>query len=382
MPETLQARLAEFAASLRAVGAIRSHAVEHAFAAVARHRCVPRFRYGPETITVPQDELPGDQLLDIVYSHRSLLTSIGQDGRLPSSSSAPTLMARMLEALDLRSGMRVLEIGAGTGYNAALITTITGAPVVTVDAGAATAQGAAESIHRLGLGDRVTVVDGDGYRGELSGGPYDRVVVTCGVAGFSPHWFDQLAPGGLVLAPVAHGGVHPVLAATRHADTVVATAALWADFMPAAGPLRPAELAGGDPADYVPPAPVTRILDASPARTQDAYNDLWFFLATRDPGITRAYMADDSVDTTTGACALRSPHGTAWVHIDGSITATGRSSVAEDLRALIREWSSAGRPALTRFSAVLDRTETAEPLWTTTRWNVETNAADSAACTT
>ncbi|MGQ0777372.1 MAG: hypothetical protein ACT4NY_23655 [Pseudonocardiales bacterium] len=130
---------------MREVGAIRSDAVEHAFASVQRHRCVPQFRYGPETITVPQAELPGDQILDIVYSHRSLLTSTGQDGGPPSSSSAPTLMARMLEALDLRPGLHVLEIGTGTGYNAALITTITGAPVVTVDAGAAAAQGAAIS---------------------------------------------------------------------------------------------------------------------------------------------------------------------------------------------------------------------------------------------
>lgn len=102
MPETLQARLAEFAASLREAGAIRSDAVEHAFATVARHRCVPQFRYGPQTITVPQNELPGSEVLDLVYSHKSLLTSTGQDGGPPSSSSAPTLMARMLEALDLQ----------------------------------------------------------------------------------------------------------------------------------------------------------------------------------------------------------------------------------------------------------------------------------------
>jgi protein-L-isoaspartate(D-aspartate) O-methyltransferase len=134
VPETLQVRLAEFAASLRSAGAIQSDAVERAFATVARHRCVPQFRYGPKTVTVPQHELPGEEVLDVVYSHRSLLTSTGQDGGPPSSSSAPTLMARMLEALDLYPGLRVLEIGAGTGYNAALITTIIGASVVTFDA--------------------------------------------------------------------------------------------------------------------------------------------------------------------------------------------------------------------------------------------------------
>lgn len=199
-------------------------------------------------------------------------------------------MAWMLAALNLCPGMRVLEIGAGTGYNAALITTITKAPVVTVDAGATTAQGAAESIRWLGLDHHVTVLHGDGYFGEPNSAPYDRIIVTCGVAGLSPYWLDQLAP-------IAHGGVHPVLAATNHDGTVRARAALWADFMSAAGPLRPAELVGHDPADYVPSAPVTRIPDISPACTTATYNDLWFFLATRDSRITRAYMDDDTVDT-------------------------------------------------------------------------------------
>lgn len=98
MPETLEIRLAEFAASLRDAGALRSEAVGRTFATVARHRCVPQFRYGPKTITVPQDQQPAREILDLFYSHQSLLTSTGQDGGPPSSSSAPTLMARMLEA--------------------------------------------------------------------------------------------------------------------------------------------------------------------------------------------------------------------------------------------------------------------------------------------
>lgn len=377
MPRTLETRLAEFAASLRDAGAIRSDAVEHAFASVARHRCVPQFCYGSKTITVSQGQQPDSDVLDIIYSHQSLLTSTGKDGCPPSSSSAPTLMARMLEALDLHPGMRVLEIGAGTGYNAALITTITGAPVVTVEAGATTAQGAAESIRRLELDHQVTVVHGDGYLGEPSAAPYDRIIVTCGVAGLSPHWLDQLIPGGLILAPIAHGGVHPVLAAIHRDSIVSAKAALWADFMPAAGPLRPGELIGHDPADYLPPAPVTRIPDASPARTTTAYHDLWFFLATRDPRITRAYLDGDTLDTTKGACALHAPRrGTAWAQTDGSIAAIGESTVADELRFLIYEWIASGQAAFTQFVATFDPTDTEEPLWTPDRWTLAA-AADT-----
>ncbi|MGH3753610.1 MAG: protein-L-isoaspartate O-methyltransferase family protein [Pseudonocardiaceae bacterium] len=378
MPETLGTRLAEFASSLRNVGAIRSDAVGHAFASVARHRCVPQFRYGPKTITVPHNELSGSKILDIIYSHQSLLTSTGQGGDPPSASSAPPLMARMLEALTLRPGLRVLEIGAGTGYNAALITTITGAPVVTIDAGATTARGAADSIRRLGLDHQVTVLHGDGYLGEPNNAPYDRIIVTCGIAGLSPHWLGQLAPDGLILAPIAHGGVHPIVAATHHHGTVSAKAALWADFMPAVGPLRPAELLGHDPADYVPPTPVTRIPGTSPARTAAAYHDLWFFLATRDSRITRAYLDDDTVDTTQGACALHTPRrGTAWVHTDGSITAAGEPTVADELRSLIHQWTASGQTALTQFAAMFTPTDTEKPLWTPHRWTLA--ATDTAA---
>jgi protein-L-isoaspartate(D-aspartate) O-methyltransferase len=377
VPDTLDTRLAAFASSLREAGAIRSDAVERAFATVARHRCVPQFRYGPDTITVPQDALPGDEVLDLVYSHQSLLTSTGRNGQPPSSSSAPTLMTRMLEALDLCPGLSVLEIGAGTGYNAALITTITETAVVTVEAGADTAQGAAESIRRLGLDHRVTVRHGDGYFGEPSSGPYDRIIVTCGVAGLSPHWLSQLTPGGRIVAPIAHGGVHPVLVTTTAPGTVRGNAVLWADFMPAAGPLRPAELAGHDPADYIAATAVTRIPHTSPARSMAAYHDLWFFLATRHPNITRAYTGDGTVDPTKGACALHvPPRGTAWIQTDGSIAVTGQSTLAEELRALTRAWGTLDQPPLTQFTCTFRQAASVDAaLCVPRRWALDTVAA-------
>jgi protein-L-isoaspartate(D-aspartate) O-methyltransferase len=80
-------------------------------------------------------------------------------------------MAKMLEALALRSGLRTLEIGTGTGYNAALIVHITDAPVVTVEAGQQAAGQAAAAIRSLGLDDQVQVVHGDGYEGYRDGAP-------------------------------------------------------------------------------------------------------------------------------------------------------------------------------------------------------------------
>jgi hypothetical protein len=123
---------------------------------------------------------------------------------------------------------------------------------------------------------------------------------------------------------------------------------------------------------------VTRIPDISPARTTATYNDLWFFLATRDSRITRAYMDDDTVDTAKGSCALRTPRrGTAWVHTDGSITAAGKPTVADELRSLIHEWTASGHAALTQFAAMFNPTDTEKPLWTPSRWTLA--AMDTAA---
>ncbi|WP_250282925.1 MULTISPECIES: hypothetical protein [unclassified Frankia] len=141
----IAARLADDAATLRATGAIRTDRVQAAFATVRRDRCLTHFRLGDQHIPVPQDSIPTADVLDIVYSGQPLLT---RTGAVPSSSSTPTIMARTLEALDLRPGHRVLEIGAGTGYNAALIAHLSHAPVVTIETHPPTAAEATASIHR------------------------------------------------------------------------------------------------------------------------------------------------------------------------------------------------------------------------------------------
>ncbi|MGH4019178.1 MAG: protein-L-isoaspartate O-methyltransferase family protein [Pseudonocardiaceae bacterium] len=293
------------------------------------------------------------------------MTSKGVNGDPSSSSSATPLMARMLKALDLCPGMRVLEIGAGSGYNAALITTITGAPVVTVDAGKNTAREAAESIHLLGLDDRVTVHHSNGYLGAPDEGPFDRIIVTCGIAGIPPRWFDQLTPDGTILAPITHGGVHPIFT-VRPGTPPRAEARLWADFMTAAGPLGPAILFRHDPAQAIPASPLTRFPEISPALTAAEYNDLWFFLAIRDEATTRAYPADDALDLSQGMCALVDPYlGVAWTRYDGSIvTPEGQDDTLRlHLTDYTRSWHDLGKPRLSTWNCKLVTTRTANPLY-------------------
>ena len=154
-------------------------------------RVVPRHLFLPELE-------PG-----LAYRNEAIVTRRSADGQPTSSSSQPTIMAYMLDQLGIAPGHRVLEIGAGTGYNAALLRHLVGAggTVVTVDLDEDVARQAAA--HLAGAGyPGVTVVPGDGAAGYPPGAPYDRVIATVGVSDLAPAWLDQLAPGGRIVVPL------------------------------------------------------------------------------------------------------------------------------------------------------------------------------------
>lgn len=119
-----------------------------------------------------------------------------------SSSSAPWVMARMLELLDVRDGMNVLEIGTGTGYNAALLAERTPAGrVTTVEIDTGVAEHARTALARSGF--PVTVIVGDGEAGVPEGAPYDRIIVTASAEVVPYAWIAQTRPGGRIVLPFA-----------------------------------------------------------------------------------------------------------------------------------------------------------------------------------
>ncbi|MEU3615786.1 methyltransferase domain-containing protein [Streptomyces sp. NPDC006872] len=127
-----------------------------------------------------------------------------RDGVLVSSSSQPSLMALMLAELRVEDGSRVLEIGAGTGYNAALLSYRLGdGNVTTVDLDAEITESARR--HLAAAGYRPTVVTGDGSRGVPERAPFDRIIATCTLTSIPRVWLTQCVPGALILAPLATG---------------------------------------------------------------------------------------------------------------------------------------------------------------------------------
>lgn len=170
---------------LKADGLLDDAAIESAFRTVPRHLFLP--------------DLPPEK----VYIDEAIGTKFLLDGRAISSSSQPSIMAIMLAQLDLSPGQRVLEIGAGTGYNAALLSHIVGedGSVTTVDIDQDTALAAREHLAAAG-NSHVRVVCADGFAGLAEGAPYDRVLLTVGTADPSPAWWEQLAPGGRLVLPL------------------------------------------------------------------------------------------------------------------------------------------------------------------------------------
>jgi len=127
-----------------------------------------------------------------------------RDGPLPigcgQTISQPYIVALMTEALGLKGGEKVLEIGTGSGYAAAVLAEIA-AEVITVERVAELADRASRVLTELGY-DTVTVINGDGTKGYPERAPYDAIVVTAGGPRIPQPLCDQLKIGGRLVIPV------------------------------------------------------------------------------------------------------------------------------------------------------------------------------------
>ncbi|BFO21260.1 hypothetical protein SHKM778_76480 [Streptomyces sp. KM77-8] len=169
---------------IRADGQARTSAVETALRTVPRHVFVP------------------EASLEDAYANAPVHIKYDTDGTSISCASQPGVVALMLDQLDVQPGQRILELGAGTGYNAGLLAHLVGGNghVTTLDVDDDLVEGARAHLTAARI-TNVEAVTRDGALGCAEGAPYDRIIATVGAHGVPHAWLRQLAPGGRLLVP-------------------------------------------------------------------------------------------------------------------------------------------------------------------------------------
>lgn len=185
-PETLRQGLVSH---LKERMHIRDPRILAAFRAVTRHRFVTHVS------------------IEEAYRDRAIPTKQLDSGVAISSASQPAIMAMMLAQLDLQPGHRVMEIGAGTGYNAALMARLVGArgQVVSIDVDEDIVADARQHLAANGIAN-VEVIRTDGGQGCPDGTPFDRIILTVGAWDIAPARRQQLTVNGRLVLPLSVGG--------------------------------------------------------------------------------------------------------------------------------------------------------------------------------
>ncbi|MFG2956379.1 methyltransferase, FxLD system [Streptomyces sp. NPDC048291] len=218
-PEDLRNRLVD-AILKQEVSGLRDARVETAMRAVPRHAFLP------------------DATVEEAYANKSVTIKANPDeDALPlSCASQPDVVHFMLVQLAVREGDNVFEIGAGTGYNAALLKHLTGTSgeVTTCDIAPDVTAYARRMLDANGYSD-VRVVTRDGALGAPEFGPYDRMIAAVGMWDLPGAWWDQLAVGGRLVVPLRWRGLSRSVAFRREKDLMRSDSVRMCGFLPVIG---------------------------------------------------------------------------------------------------------------------------------------------------
>ena len=176
---------------------------------------------------VPRHEFVPAGLMDAAYDDRPL--PIGERETI----SQPYIVAAITEAAHVAPGDKVLEIGGGSGYQAAILAQL-GATVCTVEINPRLAEEARERIERLGYSS-VQVIAGDGSEGFAAHAPYDVIIVSAGTPSVSPVLLAQLADGGRLVAPVGNLRQQELLLLCQHGGQITTRRLDPCQFVPLVG---------------------------------------------------------------------------------------------------------------------------------------------------
>lgn len=261
----------------------------------------------PRHVFVPQVSL------ERAYGPGPVVTHRDERGVAISSASAAGTVAGMLEQAQVRPGHRVLEIGSGTGYNAALLAHLVGpaGAVTTIEYDAQVADSARQALSAHDA-EHVKVITGDGTLGSSEDGPFDRILVTAGAWDIPSAWRDQLAPHGRLVLPLRLRGLTRVAAFERDGEALRSLSVAEDGFIPmqgigavaeqnvsiGPGPDLTLRVDDGQPMDT---GALAKALDQGPEIIWTAVSAPWawtenldFWLATL-PGFCRIFVDQDAV---------------------------------------------------------------------------------------
>ncbi|GAA1281815.1 methyltransferase domain-containing protein [Streptomyces javensis] len=366
-PALDQARpyMTALADELTQAGAIRTRPWAEGFANVPRHVFVPQW-FEQETndkgITVWREHraTTAEDALAAVYRDQTLVTALDPataeqvdetawTGVPTSSSTLPSLMAGMLEDLNAEDGHRILEIGTGTGYNAALLCARLGEHLVhSVDIDPALVEAAQQRLTDAGCTPQV--IPGDGTRGYPTGDTFDRIIATCSVPAIPQAWIDQSKPGTILVADVAlgiEGGLVRLAVDERQRAL--------GHFTTTAGRFMAART---DARAYAPPPRPERAPEAETRPTVVTAENIRghypfrLLLAFHLPEAEFVYHLDDT--TGTMAIQIQQPDGS-WARAPltgdntGTVSYGGDAELWQQAESAWRWWNDVGRPSQDRF---------------------------------
>ncbi|WP_257980796.1 methyltransferase domain-containing protein [Streptomyces sp. CB02959] len=313
---------------------------------VPRHVLVPFFYRQDGTGKWCQISSEDPGFFAAVYSDTALTTQV-TDGIPTSSSSQPSLMLHMLDALDVQDGNRVLEIATGAGYNAALLSERLGSDrVYTVEVDRELVRDARDRL--VNCGYNPVVVTGDGRKGLTEGAPYDRLIATCGFTSVPPAWIQQVRPGGIIVCPLGRGNARLVVGHDERAE---------GRFLPGGSYFMGVRSEGGNGRIPYPGDPAEVTMRQTHVDYLDVEDDgMWFALSLVLPEI--AWAHETGADGARTGCRLWACDGS-WARVqDREVRQAGPRPLWNAVERAYGWWNSRGRPERERFGVTATESST------------------------